>query len=162
MKRTLALLLLSFVTLPVIVRAEAVRETIQSSTGSKSIEYFWSKPEGHGPFPMLLMIHPDQDSPKNGGKSFVESGQLEYWEIGWLTEAKLHERSVLYLAHQIKSPVLIIHGTQDDRAPIALAEEFSNAIRSAGGNAELVRIESEHVIPMTKIEGLMASFMIAH
>jgi hypothetical protein len=73
---------------PVYVNASAVREVILNSKSSQAIEYFWSKPEGLGPFPVLLMIHPDQDSPKTGGRSFVDSGQLDFWaKKGFLTVA---------------------------------------------------------------------------
>jgi dipeptidyl aminopeptidase/acylaminoacyl peptidase len=243
--------------------ASATHDFLNRTTDSKKIEFFWSKPAGSGPFPFLLLIHPDQESPKAGGKSFVDSGQLDYWtkkgfvaaaisqpgygesdgpadfcgprsqqsavdvihffkskaglisgrtflyggsrgaavasmvgarepslsgvilksgvydflqwsklrpwydpikltmlwEIGWPSDDKLTARSAIYLAGQIKSPVLIIHGTQDSRAPLALAEQFYGAINKVGGHAELVKIESEHVIPMAKIDQLMTSFM---
>jgi dipeptidyl aminopeptidase/acylaminoacyl peptidase len=84
------------------------------------------------------------------------------WEIGWLSEAKLRERSAIYLAHKIKAPVLIVHGTQDSRAPIELAEQFGKAINDSGGHAEFLKVESEHVIPMTKIDIRMALFMSRH
>lgn len=114
--------------------------------------------------------------PKNGHalamRHFVQWAKLRpwydpikltmLWEIGWLSEAKLKERSAIYLSDQIKSPILIIHGTQDDRAPIALAEQFNEAINRAKGHSELVKIESEHIIPMSKIDELMTSFMSRH
>jgi dipeptidyl aminopeptidase/acylaminoacyl peptidase len=246
-----------------LAHAGVIQDHLQSSLDSKKIEYFWMKPEGVGPFPFILLIHPEQDSPKTGGKLFVDSGQLEYWtkkgfvtvaisqpgygdsegpadfcghktqraaldviqffrkksdlvsshmfvyggsrgavvasmvaaqdsqlsgvilksgvydfvqwsksrpwydmirltmiwETGWLSEDKLRERSAIFLADKIKSPVLIIHGVQDDRAPLELAEQFSNAINKSGGHAELAKIESGHVIPMPQIDDLMASFM---
>lgn len=221
-----------------------------------------SKPEGSGPFPALLMIHPQQDS-KTGGEAFIKLGQLDYWnkkgylvaaisqpgyggsegsadfcgpktqqavvdlihhlqqmsdvdrkhffiyggsrgaavasmvatsekglsgvilksgvydfeewsklrpwydevkltmlwEIGWLTSEKLKARSALNGADQIKAPVLVIHGSLDDRAPVALAEKFVQRIAGSGGNARLIKVESEHVIPMQKITGLMEEFM---
>ena len=263
MKQSVVRIFLVLLAVPMAAIAETSPGSIQSSIDTKTIEYFWSQPEGKGPFPLLLLVHPDQDSPKSGGRSFVDSGQLDYWskkgfltvaisqpgyggsggpadfcgprtqqatldllkffrsktelvsthtfiyggsrgaavasmvagkdlslsgvilksgvydfvewsklrswfdpikltmfwEIGWLSDVKLRERSAIYFADQIKSPVLIIHGTQDNRAPMALAEKFSEAINHSGGHAELVKIESEHVIPMTKVDDLMGSFM---
>jgi dipeptidyl aminopeptidase/acylaminoacyl peptidase len=251
---------------PLSAKSETLHGFLQSSVDAKPIEYFWSKPEEAGPFPMLVLIHPDQESPKNGGLSFVESGQLDYWskkgiltvaisqpgygqsegppdfcgsrtqqavidvidffkaktemvservfiyggsrgatvasmiatkipslsgvilksgvydfvawsklspwfdpikltmlwEIGWLNETKLRERSAIYFADKIQAPVLIIHGTLDDRAPLSIAAEFSEAIVRSGGHAEFVKVESEHVIPMPKIADLMESFINKH
>lgn len=43
---------------------QVLRDFIKSTSTSEKIEFYWSKPEGNGPFPALLMIHPEQDSPK--------------------------------------------------------------------------------------------------
>ncbi len=257
-----AILLFTFAQLPAFA-AQENQDFIQSSTEAKKIEFYWSKPAGQGPFPLLLLIHPDQDSPKIGGKVFIEMGQLEYWskkgfvtvaisqpgygasegpadfcgphtqaaalevlsffrakkelvskrifiyggsrgavvasmlaakapelsgvilksgvynfvewtrvtswfnpikltllwEMGWPTEEKLKARSAIFLADNIKAPTLIIHGTHDSRAPLSIAEELSENINRAGGKAQLVKIDSEHVIPMTKVNELMETFM---
>lgn len=241
----------------------ATHEFITSTLSGKKIEFYWGKPEGAGPFPVLLLIHPEQDAPKSGGEMFVQSGQLDhwarkgfltvaisqpaygasegaadfcgpktqlavldvihylqtkpevdskglfiyggsrgavvasmiatkdvslrgiilksgvydfvewirmrpwydpikltmFWEIGWLTEEKLKERSAYYSAEKIKTPLLVIHGTGDSRAPISLAEKFAAQVQESGGDVRLVKIESEHVIPMTKINAIMEEFM---
>ena len=49
------------------------------STNKQKVEFYWAKPVGIGPFPILFLIHPDQDSPKTGGELFVKNGQLEFW-----------------------------------------------------------------------------------
>ena len=82
-----------------------------------------------------------------------------FWEIGWLSEAKLKERSAIYNVKDIHAPILIIHGTKDTRAPISLAEEFSNAVNSVGGHAQIMKFESEHIIPMSEVDDLMYAFM---
>lgn len=230
---------------------------------SESIEVYWAKPKGTGPFPLLMLLHPEQESPKLGGKVFVESGQVEYWtgkgyivvapsqpgygeslgapdfcgektqnavrraleyfkskpevnarqlflyggsrgavvasmiatkniplagiilksgvydfiewskriswyngikltmlwEVGWLSEEKLKSRSAIYLADRIKAPLLVVHGSQDDRAPIKGALKFAKSVNDAGGKARVVAIESQHIIPMPQISGAMEEFM---
>ncbi len=242
------------------------REFLASSKEGKRIEFYWSKPEATGSLPVLFLIHPEQESPKIGGKAFVENGQVDYWvergyvtvaisqpgygdsegsadfcgpktqaavidvlkhfqslpgidphrlflyggsrgavvasmvaasgfplggiilksgvydfvewsrqrpwydgikltmlwEIGWLTEEKLKERSAIYFSDKIKAPALVIHGSQDDRAPIRIAEKFAETINNAGGTAQLIKVESEHVIPMPKVTGFMEEFMRTH
>jgi dipeptidyl aminopeptidase/acylaminoacyl peptidase len=264
MMSNLALSLLSFVfCLTAHAEISATRELIASTQTGEKIEFYWSKPEGTGPFPVLLLIHPEQSSPKNGGESFVKFGQLDYWakkgfvtlaisqpgyggsegsadfcgpktqqavldlvhhmqtmkevdpkqlfiyggsrgavvasmvatkenslkgvilksgvydfvewakirpwydsikltmlwEAGWLTEEKLKERSAYYWAEKIKVPLLLLHGTSDSRAPLSIVEKFTAKVNELGGKAHLVKIESEHVIPMPKINGLMEEFM---
>ena len=84
------------------------------------------------------------------------------WELGWLSEEKLKERSAVYSADKIKAPVLIIHGSHDDRAPLDIAEKFASKINGAGGNAKLIKVESEHIIPMPQVVGYMDEFMKLH
>lgn len=259
-------LALEFMSKSIYAQNSIIEESFRSSFDSKPIEYFWSKPHGQGPFPLLLLIHPDQDSPREGGKAFVEMGQFDYWtkkgfvtvaisqpgygksegpsdfcglrtqqaaldlihlfesksdlvskriyvyggsrgaviasmiaaqkptlsgiilksgvydfvqwsklkpwydlvrltmmwEIGWLSESKLKERSALYSADKIKSPILIIHGAHDSRAPVEIAEHFSDIVNTSGGHAEFTKIDSEHIIPMNEIDELMLSFMNQH
>ncbi|HMN66899.1 MAG TPA: prolyl oligopeptidase family serine peptidase [Bdellovibrionales bacterium] len=109
---------------------------------------------------------------KSGVYDFVEWSQERpwydgikltmLWEIGWLTQEKLKERSAIYYADKIKAPVLVIHGSLDDRAPMSIVENFVKTINEVGGSAQLIKVESEHVIPMPKVTGLMEEFMRAH
>jgi len=80
------------------------------------------------------------------------------WEIGWPSEEKLKSRSAFYFADQIKIPLLVIHGTEDDRADIESAKEFVSKINAAGGQAEFLSVKSEHIIPTTVIEPYMEDF----
>lgn len=243
--------------------AQVSRDYLPSPDSGDRVEFYWSKPAGPGPFPVLLLIHPEQESPKIGGKMFVDSGQLDewtgkgyftaaisqpgygdsggspdfcgpksqkavrallgyiqtmngadphrtflyggsrgavvasmvaasgltlagvilksgvydfvewhrarpwydgikltmLWEIGWPSEEKLKERSAIFFADKIKAPLLIIHGTRDDRAPLAAAENFTTKVNESGGSARLIKVDSEHIIPMPKIVGPMDDFM---
>jgi len=47
-----------------------------SQDHSKAIELFWTKPEGKGPFPAVLLIHGHQESERNGGEAYVLTGRL--------------------------------------------------------------------------------------
>ena len=84
------------------------------------------------------------------------------WELGWNNEEALRERSAIFYADQIKVPLLIIHGTNDDRAGIEYAQSFMQKVNEAGGSAKFVSLESEHVIPMAKINPMMESFFKEH
>ena len=61
------------------VTAESSHDYIINSFDGKKVEYFWSEPESSGRFPLLLLIHPEQNSPKLGGRSFLDMGQFDYW-----------------------------------------------------------------------------------
>lgn len=43
----------------------------------KKIEYFLEKPNGNGPWPMIVLLHGHQEWPRAGGKDFVKWGVLE-------------------------------------------------------------------------------------
>ena len=263
MRWVVASVFLLFSSAPTHAATTISRELIKSSQSNDKIEFYWAKPEGKGPFPTLLLIHPDQDPPKNGGLMFVQSGQIDYWlkkgfvaiavsqpgyggsegradfcgprtqravtdvithfqalseidsahffiyggsrgavvasmlatqgkklagvilksgvydfnewadlrpwydeikwdmflEIGWLTQEKLKARSASYLADKIHTPLLIIHGTEDSRAPIGIASKFAERVNQSGGKAQFIKISSEHGIPMPKVVGLMEEFM---
>jgi hypothetical protein len=47
-----------------------------SQDHSKAIELFWTKPEGKGPFPAVLLIHGHQETERNGGAAYVLTGRL--------------------------------------------------------------------------------------
>ena len=79
-------------------------------------------------------------------------------EIGWNDEEGLKQRSVLRYASRIKMPLLVIHGTEDDRASMAFAVGLVKEVNAAGGRAELVTLASEHAISMDKIEAILAAF----
>lgn len=53
---------------------------------------------------------------------------------------KLWRHSPLAYAGNVKTPLLLIHGENDDRCPIEQAEQFYTVIRRNGGDVELVRV----------------------
>ena len=47
-----------------------------SQDRNKAVELFWAKPEGNGPFPVVLFIHGHQEGPRDGGEAYVRTGRL--------------------------------------------------------------------------------------
>ncbi|HMD66067.1 MAG TPA: alpha/beta fold hydrolase [Stellaceae bacterium] len=47
-----------------------------SQDQNKAVELFWAKPEGNGPFPVVLFIHGHQEGPRDGGEAYVWTGRL--------------------------------------------------------------------------------------
>jgi dipeptidyl aminopeptidase/acylaminoacyl peptidase len=41
-------------------------------------------------------------------------------------------RSAIYHAQQIRAPVLLLHGTADERIPVRQAEAFAEKLKAAG------------------------------
>lgn len=105
---------------------------------------------------------------KSGLYDLVHANELYEWynpikltmilEIGWPSVEKLKLRSSFYSADKIKAPLLVIHGTDDDRASIENAKALVDKVNSTGGNAELRPIISEHIIPMSVVEPYMDEF----
>jgi len=57
-----------------------------------------------------------------------------------LTQRAVYDRhSPIRYANQVKVPVLILHGEQDKRVPIALGEQFYGALKFNGTPVEMVR-----------------------
>ncbi|RGP74890.1 hypothetical protein FLONG3_6002 [Fusarium longipes] len=54
-----------------------------------------------------------------------------------------HERSPLFEAHKITSPLLLLHGGADTITPLDQAQEMANAIEKAGGQVELIVVPEE-------------------
>ena len=58
-----------------------------SSFQDERTEFFWSKPPGDGPFPMIVFLHGHQDPASNliGGRAFVDWGVLgNYAQAGFV------------------------------------------------------------------------------
>jgi dipeptidyl aminopeptidase/acylaminoacyl peptidase len=47
-----------------------------SQDRNKAVELFWAKPEGNGPFPVVLFIYGHQEGPRDGGEAYVRTGRL--------------------------------------------------------------------------------------
>ncbi|CAF3447274.1 hypothetical protein FGSG_11824 [Fusarium graminearum PH-1] len=54
-----------------------------------------------------------------------------------------HERSPLFEAHKITAPLLLLHGGADKITPLDQALEMASAIEKAGGEVDLIVVDSE-------------------
>lgn len=79
-------------------------------------------------------------------------------EAGLSSEAFL-ARSALHHAHKIRSETLLLHGRHDDRAPVAQAEIFSEALADAGVSVTLSVFECGHRIPREYSRGVLRPFL---
>ncbi|WP_163267019.1 alpha/beta hydrolase family protein [Chelativorans alearense] len=68
-------------------------------------------------------------------------------------------RSALHHAHKIRSETLLLHGRHDDRAPVAQAEIFSEALSDAGVPVTLSVFECGHRIPREYSQGVLRPFL---
>jgi dipeptidyl aminopeptidase/acylaminoacyl peptidase len=62
----------------------------------------------------------------------------------WKDVAKLVERSPLYHAPKVKTPLLILHAERDMRCPIEQAEQFFIALRYHGVETQFVRFPDDN------------------
>ncbi len=62
----------------------------------------------------------------------------------WKDAAKLVERSPLYYAPKVKTPLLILHAERDMRCPIEQAEQFFIALRYHGVETQFVRFPDDN------------------
>lgn len=77
-----------------------------------------------------------------------------------LSEKSLNVRSVLRHTDRIVTPILLVHGAQDDRAPIALARKFAKRLREAGVPArEAIFGEQGHGLPWSDIDREAVPFL---
>ncbi len=80
-------------------------------------------------------------------------------ESGGTLEA-LRDRSVLHAAEPIRVPTMILHGEDDDRAPVAKARALAEALEDAGTPVELlVYPEVGHRIPLELEESALERFL---
>ncbi|ADY56835.1 Acylaminoacyl-peptidase [Syntrophobotulus glycolicus DSM 8271] len=57
----------------------------------------------------------------------------------WTDEELLMERSPIRYAPQVSTPVLLLHGENDQRCPIEQSEQWFNALRRLGKEVEFIR-----------------------
>ena len=73
------------------VGTQPQRELIANSLSQgEKAEFFWSKPAGDGPFPMVVFVHGHQEPASNriGGRAFVDWGVLnDYSKSGFVAVA---------------------------------------------------------------------------
>lgn len=80
--------------------------------------------------------------------NFAGTSNQRFWE--WELEGtpetqpeRYHQLSPIHLAHQVQTPLLMIHAEQDENCPIGQSEELLAALRAAGCPSGLVRIPGE-------------------
>jgi dipeptidyl aminopeptidase/acylaminoacyl peptidase len=62
---------------PAPVNEDVHQELISHPTDKqKNIEFYWSKPEGKGPWPVIVYIHGHQSVDRPGGRDIVDSGMI--------------------------------------------------------------------------------------
>lgn len=49
---------------------------VHRDSPKKNIEFFWAKPKGEGPWPVLIYIHGHQIDARNGGMQYVKRGRV--------------------------------------------------------------------------------------
>lgn len=76
-----------------------------------------------------------------------------------LTSGAFLARSALHHAQKIRAETLLLHGRLDERAPIAQAERFSNALSDAGVPVMLHVFECGHDIPREYAQTAQRSFL---
>jgi dipeptidyl aminopeptidase/acylaminoacyl peptidase len=92
------------------------------------------------------------ESSSNGIRQAIQS------EAGLSSEAFL-ARSALHHAHKISSSTLILHGNQDDRAPVSQATIFAEALSHAGVPVTLSLFECGHRIPRNYSQRALRPFL---
>lgn len=72
------------------------------------------------------------------------SDRIEYGNIEDTADrAFFTEISPLSYAHQIRSPLMVVHGANDPRVPVAEADQIVRAVRHRGGDVEYLRFPDE-------------------
>jgi len=79
-------------------------------------------------------------------------------EAGLTSDAFL-ARSALHHAQKIRAETLLLHGRLDERAPVAQAERFSDALSDAGVPVMLHVFECGHHIPREYMQTALRSFL---
>jgi dipeptidyl aminopeptidase/acylaminoacyl peptidase len=73
-----------------------------------------------------------------------EQATSEGAEAPWVDVDTLWRSSPLAYAHQVRTPLLIVHSEEDHRCPLSQAEELFAALRWLGREVELIVFEGEH------------------
>ena len=72
------------------------------------------------------------------------SDRIEYGDITSAEDrAFFTEISPLSYAHQIRSPLMVVHGANDPRVPVAEADQIVRAVRQRRGDVEYLRFPDE-------------------
>src|SRR6266581_421862 len=122
-------------------------------------------PAGSGPFPTVILIHGGfwrnpygytlmtslaEDLAKQG----IAAWNIEYRRVGdagggWpSTLLDVARPPTIYAALlPLGVPQVLIHGTEDDRVPYIMSEEYAQAARAAGDQVTLIKLEgADHFV----------------
>jgi dipeptidyl aminopeptidase/acylaminoacyl peptidase len=79
----------------------------------------------------------------NYGLSWAESGQGRMGGSPWEFRERYLENSPIFYLDRVKTPLLIIHGDQDDAVPVFLADEVFTGLRRLGKAVTYARYPGE-------------------
>jgi len=89
-------------------------------------------------------LRPDGDAP---GVAYYEKGQGRMGQPPWSDLRRYLDNSPYSRADRVRTPLLMIHGRDDDVCPVQDAEQMFNALRRLGRTAQLAVYEDEgHVV----------------
>lgn len=90
---------------------------------------------------LALMQYTEED--RGGGLS----GSVAYWRehmgVTRYDSAKIHSISPLYMVDKIKSPVLLMHGTDDTVVMPEQSQKMYNALKRAGKDVKYIELKDE-------------------
>jgi pimeloyl-ACP methyl ester carboxylesterase len=75
------------------------------------------------------------------------------------TAAAWAERSALAGAGRLRAPVLVVHGRNDDHAPLAQARALADAIRAGGGRADTLFVRGGRQLAPAALEAGVLAFL---
>jgi dipeptidyl aminopeptidase/acylaminoacyl peptidase len=81
---------------------------------------------------------------EDASPSLKNSDRIEYGNIDDPADREFFRQiSPLAYAHQIRSPLLVVHGANDPRVPVAEADQIVRQVRHQGGDVEYLRFPDE-------------------
>jgi dipeptidyl aminopeptidase/acylaminoacyl peptidase len=80
----------------------------------------------------------------NYGLAWAESGQGRMGGSPWEQRARYLENSPFFYLDRVKTPVLIIHGAEDDAVQVNLADEVFTGLRRLGKTVSYARYKGEN------------------
>jgi dipeptidyl aminopeptidase/acylaminoacyl peptidase len=81
------------------------------------------------------------------GSQWFESGQGRMGTHPWADLPRYLANSPYFLAERVQTPLLLLHGRNDDTCPVQESEKMFNALQRIGRTAELAIYEGEGHVP---------------
>jgi dipeptidyl aminopeptidase/acylaminoacyl peptidase len=88
--------------------------------------------------------YPGIEHEKSWNWALIEAGQLRLGAPPYQDQARYARNSPLALVDRVETPLLLIHGEHDERAPMAQAESFFYSLYRRGRTARLLRYWGEN------------------